>query len=273
MESINSVRGQCITSKDVTVNHFIVIDNSHEDISKLKDFRSTGTYKLRVIKLKRFRNGPSKARNEALKKIFGGKVFFLDSDDIWPPNYLDTVIQEFLRTNAVAIFVPGFILDDNTFTNRRAQTYISNGLKRQEIFWNCIGSPSGFSYNYDLVQIPVFFNENLKFFEDWMFYLEILSKFKGKPFYRSNRTFYYYRISAEQTTRNIDLKILQSSFKQFKSYKLPFQRRERLKILIQLRRLYFGLKYKGSLGLVVKAAFGILNLNYLMNRVLSYAKK
>lgn len=273
LDSIESVRGQEILSTDVLVKHFIIIDNSFEDENILKEFCPRKNYEMIVTKLPQIRNGPSRARNEALKNIKKGKIFFLDSDDIWPPNYLETVIQEFKRTQAIAIFVPGFIVENDRLTRRRAQTYLTDGFKRQEILWNCIGSPSGFSYNYDQLKTPVFFNEDLKFFEDWMFYLEILSKSKLSRFYRSNRTFYFYRISPEQATRNIDLKILQSSFKQFKAYELPFHMRERLKILIQLRRLYFGLKYKGSLSLLVKVVFGMLNLNYLFNRILSYAKK
>lgn len=73
---------------DGTVEVIVVDDNSQDDtsetISKKYPF-------VHLISLKE-NVGPSAARNQAILKAKGKYIAFLDSDDLWEPNYLTTQI-------------------------------------------------------------------------------------------------------------------------------------------------------------------------------------
>lgn len=85
-ETIESTLSQTYTDLEVIV----VDDGSNDDtrsvIKHISDSRIEYYYKDN--------GGPSSARNLGLIKSKGRYISFLDSDDLWPPEYLETVINQ-----------------------------------------------------------------------------------------------------------------------------------------------------------------------------------
>ncbi len=89
VEAISSVLSQ--TERDVEV--LVVDDGSTDDtrsaVAALGDARVRYFYKDN--------GGPAAARNYGLAKVTGQYLAFLDSDDLWPQTYLDTMISRLER--------------------------------------------------------------------------------------------------------------------------------------------------------------------------------
>jgi glycosyltransferase involved in cell wall biosynthesis len=106
--AIKSVLAQ--TREDFEV---IVVDNGSTDatIAHVQAFLSDTRLGLIQEKIR----GPSAARNAGLAEAKGRYVSFLDSDDLWMPNYLE-VVATTLRANpgAQIAYTDGWLLDDAT---------------------------------------------------------------------------------------------------------------------------------------------------------------
>ena len=58
--------------------------------------------------------GAGAARNNAIKKARGKYITFIDSDDWFGPNYLDSLYNEAEKTNADIVFSNIIMVDHNT---------------------------------------------------------------------------------------------------------------------------------------------------------------
>ena len=79
-EAIESVLAQTYTDFEL-----IVIDDGSTDNTK----EVVAPYLDRIVFLETENNGPSKARNRAIRESSCEYVAFLDADDIWYPDKLD----------------------------------------------------------------------------------------------------------------------------------------------------------------------------------------
>src|ERR1700691_5526396 len=90
-ETLDSVFQQ--TFKDFEV---IVVNDGSPDTAKLEYVLEP--FRSQIIYLMRENRGPAAARNAAIRQAQGEYLAFLDSDDIWLPQYLEKQI-EFLEKN------------------------------------------------------------------------------------------------------------------------------------------------------------------------------
>lgn len=91
-EALISVFMQTYQAAEVIV----VDDGSREDIGALLK-----RHKHRILYVKQPNRGPGSARNHGIELSHGDYVAFLDSDDVWLPNKLETQVQAMQQTNAV----------------------------------------------------------------------------------------------------------------------------------------------------------------------------
>jgi glycosyltransferase involved in cell wall biosynthesis len=95
--ALGSVYAQTFTDFEVVVVDDASTDGTGKWILKRK-FPG-----LRFIRLGR-NQGPAPARNRGLQKARGDLVAFLDSDDLWKPDYLRSMLPSFRDRRAVAVF-------------------------------------------------------------------------------------------------------------------------------------------------------------------------
>jgi glycosyltransferase involved in cell wall biosynthesis len=95
-ETLDSVFAQAFEDYEV-----IVVNDGSPDTPELE--RVLARYMPRIIYLKQENSGPARARNAAIKKAAGEYVAFLDSDDLWMPEYLSAQIQTLLADSTLAL--------------------------------------------------------------------------------------------------------------------------------------------------------------------------
>ena len=205
--AIDSVQSQTIRS---LFEHIIIIDDQN---SNLPENYKIENYSIKYLRSQRTK-GPSSSRNEGISIAKGEIICFLDSDDLWTKNYLQELEKIFDSKKEVdAVSVGGYKFGDNT-SNGLITAWQKEGLlSRNAISWNAIGCPSGFSFRYSLKKFAIF-EENLRWCEDYLFYLNLMKK-PDLQIYRSNHLNYWYRISNIQVTHQPKRSMLDNSRKVF----------------------------------------------------------
>jgi len=85
-EAIESVLQQTYTDLEVLVVDDGSTDDTRSFVKQIQDSRVKYYYKDK--------GGQSSARNLGLMKAKGKYIAYLDEDDLWPPNYLETVLHQ-----------------------------------------------------------------------------------------------------------------------------------------------------------------------------------
>lgn len=105
-ETLESVFGQTFPEYEV-----IVVNDGSPDTAEFE--KSFAPYIKRLVYLKQENLGPSAARNAGVLKAQGEFVAFLDSDDVWDPNYLAVQMTAFDESPALAlIYADAFLIGE-----------------------------------------------------------------------------------------------------------------------------------------------------------------
>lgn len=84
VEAVNSVLAQSLSDLEVLVVDDGSTDDTESAVRSLRDSR------LRYMA--KGNGGPGAARNFGIAQVAGKYLAFLDSDDLWPPNYLAVMV-------------------------------------------------------------------------------------------------------------------------------------------------------------------------------------
>ena len=109
IESVESVLVQTYSNWELIIVDDCSPDDSNKIITKYVDNDS----RIKLIKLQK-NSGPAVARNTAIEAANGRYIAFLDSDDVWLPNKLETQIN-FMHDNDLAFTYSSYRLvgEDN----------------------------------------------------------------------------------------------------------------------------------------------------------------
>lgn len=113
-EMISSVQAQSFENFE----HIIVDDGSTDNSEQL--VTEAASKDPRIIYIKQVNRGRSTARNVGITSSKGQYICFLDSDDYWRPNHLESVHQSIAQSDAPAIRISGltwFLEDQNKEEN------------------------------------------------------------------------------------------------------------------------------------------------------------
>jgi len=192
-------------SKSYRTVHVIIFNGEKPlpDISY--DLNNHDAYYELIILDCSYVKGVSKARNIGLSYVDSTYYAFLDADDFWPPLHLEKLHSFYTRYDVDAISTPSRLVYGSCCQSNKTSTpFLCNKqLIFEELVFNCIGSPSGFSFKSKIKSFP-FFYENLDFYEDYLFYLDLF--FSGwSKIYRVNNSFFYYRVYDGQATNKDNL--------------------------------------------------------------------
>lgn len=149
---------------------WIIIDDcSVDDSFKIACDLALKDHRIRVFQTEK-NGGSAKARNLGLKYATGKYITFLDADDLLDANYLEEQVK-FIKDNG-PIITAGY--------RRMASETTTNFLPRKEITYKQLltgNDCSCLTTMYDREVIgDIYFPEDLQRHEDFIFWLDILSK-------------------------------------------------------------------------------------------------
>ena len=274
-DAINTVKLQTYTGY---IEHIVIVDSPLIEVPKPSIFKN---YSLNYL-INNGDNGPSNARNLGLDKSTGDIVCFLDADDLWDNNYLSIISELYksnLNINAISTIGYQFQNINNLKKIKFANAYAKNGmLDSENISWNVIGCPSGFSFIFSEDLKTLRFLSSARYFEDYMFYLMLHFKF-NKIVYRCNETNFWYRKSHIQAThgatkshvensKNIILESLKNKNSYISNYNLKI-------CSLQINRLSIRLLQENStlitINLILKApSYFFSNLFKYKQQIVNY---
>lgn len=146
--------------------------------------------------------GVSIARNKGIEAAIGNYIVFLDADDYYAENALETMYNDITREDADAAFYNHFYDYDGKIINRipRLKTGkyvfedVSDYILDDGTFTGILfGSACGVIYKAETIKKNnIQFNEKLSFNEDGIFNIEFLSKSKNF-IYNAEQNLYGYR--------------------------------------------------------------------------------
>lgn len=116
----------------------------------------------RIIYKKITNQGVSKARNEGLKIASGDFIFFLDSDNSWPPDFIRNMIIYLSKTNLDNAFCYSSVYKDSSrISHYSGEVFDWDKFSKQNfIDLNCFCHRANNG-------LPIFFDESLKRLVDW----------------------------------------------------------------------------------------------------------
>ena len=181
---------KCLESiKNQTLKDFecILVDDGSTDSSGLIcDSFALDDERFSVIHLEN--GGVSRARNEGIKRANSDYIGFVDSDDWIDPEMFETLYADAKKSNAEISICDtyenhvktDFIEMDSSqariclFSNDGFQGYSVNKLVKRELFGHCL------------------YDENLRCYEDFVLYYQLLSKC-SKVVWNARPLYHYYR--------------------------------------------------------------------------------
>jgi len=173
---------------------YLIDDNSTDDskqiINRYQDHKNINIFLLKNNK------GPSYCRNLGIKNANSEYIAFLDSDDFWPENKLETQIISMIKNsyNFTYTNLKYFINNDK---NQIRSTNLPENYDFNEFIFNSTMSTSSIIIKKNYLANIAF--KDVKH-EDYLFKCEILKK--GIIANKINEAFVYYRINKNNRSSN-----------------------------------------------------------------------
>ncbi len=169
-ETIQSVQSQGWTNWEM----IIVDDCSPDGGAGIREVRKyTSDPRIILIESKENR-GSSGARNIALGKARGRYVAFLDSDDIWHPDFLEKQMSFMLRHDAPLVFSSYRRIDEETKEDLLRPFIVPERVSYRSLLKTCPIFPSTAIYDTSKTR-KIYFNEDLgSMRDDYVYWLKML---------------------------------------------------------------------------------------------------
>ncbi|MDR3272916.1 MAG: glycosyltransferase [Flavobacteriaceae bacterium] len=211
-ETIQSVLNQTCADWEWLIVDDCSTDNSVQVIKKIKDER------IKLIKLTE-NQGAAKARNHGIKAAQGRYLTFIDSDDLWLPEFLETVVS-YLKENKEEMVYTSYKRVDENLQPLLEDFTAEDNIKYNRLLYNC--PMPMLTTIYDTARIGKILIPEIEKREDYALWLTILKKI---PNVRAiEKPLAVYRIRSNSYSRN-KFSIAKSQFSvYFKFLKLPLHK-------------------------------------------------
>ena len=142
--------------------------------------------------------GSSGARNIALREAEGEYIAFLDSDDIWMPDFLQKQLDFMKEHGAPIVFSSYKRIDENTRQEILSPFIVPSVVTYSSLLKTCPIFPS--TAIYDLKQVEkTYFNEDMgSLRDDYVYWLKILKQVPAA--YGNKEQLVYYRMRKQSIT-------------------------------------------------------------------------
>lgn len=168
--TIQSIQNQTYLNWELIIIDDCSTDKTVEIISNIIKLDS----RIKLFLLSK-NQGTGVARNTGITQANGHYISFLDSDDLWKPNKLETQL-DFMKVNNL-LFTFSFyecIDEEGNILNRRKEAPNPTTYKKL-FFCNYIGNSTAIYDTSILGKIPI---ETIRKRQDWMLWLTIVKKIK-----------------------------------------------------------------------------------------------
>ncbi len=259
---------QSILKQNFLDFEIICIDDGSIDNS-LNICKEEARHDDRIIVLEQKNQGVSSARNKAIKTAKGKYIIFLDSDDYYADNSLNTMYNDIEEADIDAVIYNHFY-DYNGKIIKRAGRLKTGAYKFDDVSKFILddgtmtgilfGSACGVIYRAKtLKDNKIYFNEQLSFNEDGIFNIEFLKQ-APKFIYCGEKHLYAYRQYKSFNNLNIDK--LQEKIKITNNYieeKINFLRDSEL----QLKRRNLTISFQQSV--LICQSKRVVEINKILN--------
>ncbi|WP_413531743.1 glycosyltransferase family 2 protein [Empedobacter brevis] len=189
-ETYESIKNQSYTNWEWIIVDDCSTDNSVELIREFNDQR---------IKLFVQENnlGAANARNLALSKVSGRYITFIDSDDLWLPNFLETTV-DYLKKNKENLVYTSYKRVDENLQPLLEDFIAIDKVDYNRILYNCPIPMLTSVYDASVIGIVKFPEVELR--EDHAMWIELLKKIKYARAIEDSLAIY--RIRENSVSRN-----------------------------------------------------------------------
>jgi len=207
-QAINSVLTQ--TYKNIEI---VIVNDGGKDVSNIiKDYETDCpiTYENLEQNI-----GPAGAANLALQICFGDYCIFLDDDDFFDSNHIETLIHTINFHDTLAAYSGVRFVDNNNKVVKEILPIYNDILLKFKNYFPI----HSVLFSKTLLEKGCKFNENLRLFEDWDFWLQI-SKFTD--FFSTNYTTATYKTTGNSGCNPItydEKKVYEAAIKIFDKWK------------------------------------------------------
>ncbi len=192
-ETINSVINQTYLNWEL----LLVDDGSHD-----KTIEIANRYIAENNKIKLFKNatnqGAAISRNKGIKASKGDYIAFLDADDLWKPNKLETQITFMQTENCDICFSSYEQMDEAGKPLNKLVKALPELTYKKYLKSNYIGNLTGI---YNAKVLGKITAPNLRKRQDWLLWLAAIKK-SGKPAKGIQQSLAYYRVRKDSMSSN-----------------------------------------------------------------------
>ncbi|XMO87152.1 glycosyltransferase family A protein [Algibacter sp. AS12] len=244
-DTLNSVLTQTFQDFEIIIINDGSTDNSLNIVEQIKDRR------IKIFSNKN--RGLSYTRNYGIHRAKSDFVAFLDADDLWMEDYLETAHKLILSFKDYNAFVTNYkILTPKSIINLGRSELSLNYVKPISNYRGMLNSkisPSSVVLNKNVFKDVGYFEENVNYGEDEDFYIRLLKQYNFLT-YESPKIYYRILFENQMTSPNVNFKKIIPDFGKY----LTVENHEDLKpyldfiyfklvVLFKMERNYERVKY------------------------------
>jgi glycosyltransferase involved in cell wall biosynthesis len=171
VQTINSVLAQDYNDFEILVIDDGSTDNTKQIVCEIKDNRIKYFHKNN--------GGASSARNLGLKNAQGQFICFLDSDDLWPDNFLRTMISRLQKNPqyGAAYCMRTLLFEDGSTKPSYQKEFFFSGQITAQLFQKTFIQTSTICFRKEVLE-NIFFDESLTNGEDVDVWLKVSARTK-----------------------------------------------------------------------------------------------
>lgn len=193
-ETITSVLNQTYKNFELIIINDGSRDATLDMIYTIQDFR---------IKVFSYDNtGVSASRNRGISHATGKYISFIDADDLWTPDKLESQLNALEENPEAAVaYSWNDCIDETGKFLRRGSHIVANGnVYKQLLLLDFIGNGSSVLIRRQALKLVGGFNQSLSFAEDWDLWLRLALNYH---FVVIPRTQIFYRVSPSSASSNV----------------------------------------------------------------------
>lgn len=174
----------------------IVDDASTDDTCNIVLEFSNKDTRIKLIKQPK-NLGAGAARNTAIKAAKGSHIAFLDSDDVWRPNKLETQLRYMKSNNTNVCFSSYELINEQGEKLNKLVEALPKLSYQKQLKCNYIGNLTGI---YNANMLGKIYMPDIKKRQDWVMWLSAIKK--GGPALGIKESLAYYRVRKDSVSSN-----------------------------------------------------------------------